>query len=48
MHIIAPLDKQFPILYVLLKDHIADNLDYKVCFEVLIVFEIFFMYHFGL
>ncbi|KAF2324871.1 hypothetical protein GH714_020894 [Hevea brasiliensis] len=30
MHLVAPLDKHFPILYVLLKDHIADNIDYKV------------------
>lgn len=30
MHLIAPLDKQFPILYGLLTDHIADDADYKV------------------
>ncbi|KAJ6328779.1 hypothetical protein OIU77_010460 [Salix suchowensis] len=30
MHVIAPLDKQFPLLYVILKDHIADDPDYKV------------------
>ncbi|XP_023729119.1 DEAD-box ATP-dependent RNA helicase 31 [Lactuca sativa] len=29
-HLIAPLDKQFSILYTLLKDHIADDSDYKV------------------
>ncbi|KAF9669066.1 hypothetical protein SADUNF_Sadunf14G0069100 [Salix dunnii] len=29
-HVIAPLDKQFPLLYVILKDHIADDPDYKV------------------
>jgi hypothetical protein len=33
MHVIAPLDKQFPLLYVILKDHIADDPDYKVCFQ---------------
>ncbi|KAJ9171502.1 hypothetical protein P3X46_014861 [Hevea brasiliensis] len=30
MHLVAPLDKHFSILYVLLKDHIADNVDYKI------------------
>ncbi|OMO64293.1 hypothetical protein CCACVL1_21871 [Corchorus capsularis] len=30
MHMVAPLDNHFPLLYVLLKDHIADNVDYKV------------------
>ncbi|CAJ1950392.1 unnamed protein product [Sphenostylis stenocarpa] len=30
MHLVAPLDKHFPFLYVLLKDHIADDVDYKV------------------
>ncbi|KAK3194634.1 hypothetical protein Dsin_025944 [Dipteronia sinensis] len=30
MHLVAPLDKQFPILYALLKEHVADNPDYKV------------------
>ncbi|KAG2380213.1 DEAD-box ATP-dependent RNA helicase [Vigna angularis] len=30
MHLVAPLDKHFPLLYVLLKDHIADDVDYKV------------------
>ncbi|XP_050237380.1 DEAD-box ATP-dependent RNA helicase 31-like [Mercurialis annua] len=29
-HMIAPLDRHFSLLYVLLKDHIADNPDYKV------------------
>nr|GEV30645.1 DEAD-box ATP-dependent RNA helicase 31-like [Tanacetum cinerariifolium] len=29
-HLVAPLDKQFSILYSLLKDHIADDTDYKV------------------
>ncbi|PON76561.1 DEAD-box ATP-dependent RNA helicase [Trema orientale] len=28
--LVAPLDKQFPLLYVLLKEHIADDVDYKV------------------
>ncbi|KAL5792246.1 hypothetical protein ACOSP7_000840 [Xanthoceras sorbifolium] len=30
MHLVTPLDKHFPLLYVLLKEHIADNVDYKV------------------
>ncbi|OMP08623.1 hypothetical protein COLO4_06298 [Corchorus olitorius] len=30
MHMVAPLDNHFPLLYVLLKEHIADNVDYKV------------------
>ncbi|GJN38524.1 hypothetical protein PR202_gb27575 [Eleusine coracana subsp. coracana] len=30
MHLITPLDKQFSILYGLLKDHISENVDYKV------------------
>lgn len=30
MHLVAPLDKHFSLLYVLLKEHIADDVDYKV------------------
>jgi hypothetical protein len=30
MHVVAPLDKQFPFLYAILKDHMADDPDYKV------------------
>ncbi|KAK9040672.1 hypothetical protein V6N11_015813 [Hibiscus sabdariffa] len=30
MHMIASLDKHFSLLYVLLKEHIADDVDYKV------------------
>ncbi|CAN6221214.1 unnamed protein product [Urochloa humidicola] len=30
MHLIAPLDKQFSMLYGLLTDHISENVDYKV------------------
>ncbi|KAK3026602.1 hypothetical protein RJ639_041622 [Escallonia herrerae] len=29
-HMVAPLEKQFSVLYVLLKEHIADDVDYKV------------------
>lgn len=29
-HLVAPLDKQFSVLFALLKDHIADDTDYKV------------------
>ncbi|MCL7035203.1 hypothetical protein MKW94_001477 [Papaver nudicaule] len=29
-HLVAPLDKHFTLLYPLLKDHIADDVDYKV------------------
>ena len=28
--LVAPLEKQFPTIYGLLTDHIADNVDYKV------------------
>ncbi|KAE7999372.1 hypothetical protein FH972_003811 [Carpinus fangiana] len=30
MHLVAPLDKHFSLLYVLLNEHIADDVDYKV------------------
>ncbi|XVF80222.1 hypothetical protein PTKIN_Ptkin15bG0053800 [Pterospermum kingtungense] len=30
IHMVAPLDKQFSLLYVLLKEHIANDVDYKV------------------
>ncbi|KAF7826172.1 DEAD-box ATP-dependent RNA helicase 31-like [Senna tora] len=30
MHLVAPLDKHFSLLYALLKEHIADDVDYKV------------------
>ncbi|KAG8391934.1 hypothetical protein BUALT_Bualt01G0238600 [Buddleja alternifolia] len=29
-HLIAPLDKQFSLLYTLLKEHIADDVNYKI------------------
>ncbi|XP_010266487.1 PREDICTED: DEAD-box ATP-dependent RNA helicase 31-like [Nelumbo nucifera] len=29
-HLVAPLDKHFSLLFVLLKEHISDNVDYKV------------------
>ncbi|KAL8268568.1 hypothetical protein R6Q59_002366 [Mikania micrantha] len=29
-HLVAPLDKHFSVLYTLLKDHVADDVDYKV------------------
>lgn len=29
-HLVAPLDKHFSLLYLLLKEHIADDVDYKV------------------
>lgn len=31
MYLVAPLEKQFSLLYTLLKEHIADDVDYKVC-----------------
>lgn len=31
-HLVAPLDKHFAVLYGMLKDHIADDPEYKVCF----------------
>lgn len=30
MHLVAPLDVHFPLLYVLLREHVADNPEYKV------------------
>ncbi|CAJ2662981.1 unnamed protein product [Trifolium pratense] len=30
MHLVAPLDKHFHLLYAILKEHIADDVDYKV------------------
>ncbi|XP_057497773.1 DEAD-box ATP-dependent RNA helicase 31-like isoform X1 [Actinidia eriantha] len=30
MHLVAPLDKHFSLLYSLLKEHISDDVDYKV------------------
>ncbi|GMI66785.1 hypothetical protein like AT5G63630 [Hibiscus trionum] len=30
VYMVSPLDKHFPLLYVLLKEHIADDVDYKV------------------
>lgn len=33
MHLVAPLEMQFPLLYVLLKEHIANDVDYKVCLQ---------------
>lgn len=30
MHMIASLDRQFSLLYTLLREHIIDNVDYKV------------------
>lgn len=30
MYLVAPLEKQFSLLYTLLKEHIADDVDYKV------------------
>ncbi|KAI5408928.1 DEAD-box ATP-dependent RNA helicase 31 [Lathyrus oleraceus] len=30
MHLVAPLDKHFPLLYAILKEHIVDDVDYKV------------------
>jgi hypothetical protein len=34
MHLVAPLDRHFPLLYAILKEHIADDVDYKVCFLI--------------
>ncbi|KAL9251620.1 DEAD-box ATP-dependent RNA helicase 31-like protein [Drosera capensis] len=30
MHLVAPLENQFPLLYAMLKEHIADDSNYKV------------------
>lgn len=46
MHLIAPLDKQFSILYGLLTDHISENVDYKVISIVIVIFALPFVYIF--
>jgi hypothetical protein len=45
MHLIAPLDKHFSLLYAILKEHIADDVDYKVCFLICkqLYFRLFFL-----
>lgn len=30
MYLVAPLDKHFSLLYALLKEHVADDINYKV------------------
>ncbi|PIN26526.1 ATP-dependent RNA helicase pitchoune [Handroanthus impetiginosus] len=30
MHLVAPLDEHFPLLYTLLKEHVADDVNYKI------------------
>lgn len=56
MHLVAPLDKQFPFLYAILKDHMADDPDYKVhitvkpvsvftFFRACFLTEIYLIYH---
>lgn len=30
MHLVAPLEKHFSMLYGILTDHISENVDYKV------------------
>lgn len=30
MNLVAPLDKHFSLLYALLKEHVADDINYKV------------------
>lgn len=48
MHLIAPLDKQFSILYGLLTDHISENVDYKVnfnCYCNLFVFSFVYIFY---
>lgn len=30
MHLVAPLDQHFSLVYRLLKEHVADDVDYKV------------------
>lgn len=30
MHLVAPVDNHFTLLYTMLKEHIADDVDYKV------------------
>ncbi|MCI65475.1 DEAD-box ATP-dependent RNA helicase 31-like, partial [Trifolium medium] len=45
MHLVAPLEKHFPLLYAILKEHIADDVDYKVCFLICnqLYFRVFFV-----
>ena len=38
-HLVAPLEKHFPLMYVLLKEHIADDADYKVKFIMKVGFK---------
>ena len=40
MHLIAPLDKHFSILYCILKEHILEDADYKVT-EILVILAFF-------
>lgn len=30
MHLVAPVNNHFTLLYMILKEHIADDVDYKV------------------
>lgn len=34
MYLVSTLDKHFSLLYVLLKEHIADDVEYKVVIEI--------------
>lgn len=31
MHLVTPLDNHFSVLYSILTEHIAEDVDYKVC-----------------
>lgn len=37
MHIVAPLEKHFSLLYAILKEHIADDVDYKVLTSIMVL-----------
>lgn len=36
MQIVAPLEKHFSLLYAILKEHIADDVDYKVLTSIML------------
>jgi hypothetical protein len=47
MHLVAPLDKQFSLLSAILKEHIADDVDYKVWLLICkLYFRSFFVLHY--
>lgn len=37
MQIVAPLEKHFSLLYAILKEHIANDVDYKVLTSIVVL-----------